>query len=425
MRLWPTGGLWRHPDFLRLWAAQIVSAFGSRITRTALPALAIVTIGASDGEVALLGALALIPAVVVGLVASTFIDRVRRRPLMIACDLLGALALISIPLAAWAGVLSIGHVYAVALLAGGTRTLFALADQTMLPDLVGREHLEEGNAKLSATDSLAEIGGPTVAGLLIQAVTGPFAILAHAFALVWSAFMVAQIRVTETPQKHEYDAGIGAALGGLSAVARSSILAPLFAAEAILMFGIGFFSALYMLFALRVLGLDIAFVGLIISVGGIGALVGALIGPPFVRWFGLGPSVVLLFALTAASNLLIPIAGGADLFSVACLVTAQLVGDGAAVAYFIQTTTLRQTVTAPAVLGRVNAALLSMHGLMLMTGAFIAAPLAEAIGIRGAVWTGTTIGVLGVLPLVLSPVARLRRLEDLQPTAPATPPSAG
>ncbi len=425
MRLWPAGGLWRHPGFLRLWAAQIVSAFGSRITRTALPAVAILTLGASDGAVALLGALALVPSVVVGLLASTFIDRVRRRPLMIACDLLGALAVISIPLAAWAGVLSMAQVFAVALLANGASALFALADQTLLPDLVGRDHLEEGNAKLSATDSVAEIAGPSVAGGLIQAVTAPFAIVVHTAALIWSVFMLSQVRVTETPHREDADAGPGAALRGLRAVARSPILRALFAAEAVLMFGFGFLAALYMLFALRVLDLEIGAAGLIISVGGIGALAGALVGPPLARRFGVGPSVTVLFALAAAASLLVPLATGDDLFSIGCLVAAQLVGDAAAVAYFIQSTTLRQMVAAPSVLGRVNAALLVMHGLVLLAGALVAAPLAEAVGIRGAVWTGAGIGLCGVLPLLLSPVLHLRRLDELQPTAPATPPSAG
>ncbi|MFT3809570.1 MAG: MFS transporter [Micropepsaceae bacterium] len=425
MRIWPTGGLWRHRDFLHLWGAQIISAFGSRITRTALPALAILTLGASDGEVAFLGALALLPAVVMGLAASTFIDRVRRRPLMIGCDIVGALALLSIPLAAWAGMLDMLQIYVVAIISGSTAILFALADQTLLPDLVGREHLEEGNAKLATTDSVAEIGGPALAGVLIEILTAPFAILADALSLLWSALLLGRIRAVETPHQETGDTGLAAALAGLKSVWRSPILSALFGAEAIMMFSFGFFAALYMLFALRVLGMDIGFVGLIISVGGIGALLGAVAGPPLVRRIGLGPAIVLFFTLTIGSSLLIPAATGDDWLSVAFLVTAQLVGDAAAVAYFIQTTTLRQTVTPQAVLGRVNAALLTMHGLVLMVGALIAAPLAEAIGIRATVWTGISLGFIGLLPLLLSPVSRLRSLGELQPSAPATLPSAG
>lgn len=425
MRLWPAGGLWRHRDFLHLWGAQIISAFGSRVTRTALPALAIVTLGASDGEVAFLGALALLPAVVIGLAASTFIDRVRRRPLMIVCDIVGALALLSIPIAAWIGALSMMHIYAVALVAGSAAVLFALADQTLLPDLVGREHLEEGNAKLAATDSVAEIGGPALAGGLIEIVTAPFAILADALALLWSAVLLGRIRMTETPQQPAEDSGLKAALGGLKAVGGSRLLVALFGAESVFMFSVGFFAALYMLFTLRVLELDIGFVGLIISIGGIGALIGAVAGPPVVRRLGLGPAMLLFFAVTVGSGLLIPAATGADTLSIAFLVIAQLVGDAAAVAYFIQATTLRQLVTPPAVLGRVNAALVTLHGFVIMVGALMAAPLAEAIGIRATVWVGIVIGLFGVLPLVFSPVPRLRRMEDVQPTAPATPPSAG
>lgn len=418
MRLWPTGGLWRHRDFLHLWGAQIISAFGSRVTRTALPALAIVTLGASDGEVAFLGALALLPAVVMGLAASAFIDRVRRRPLMIACDVTGALALLSIPVAAWLGALSMLQIYAVALAAGAAAVLFALADQTLLPDLVGREHLPEGNAKLAATDSVAEIGGPALAGGLIELVTAPFAILADSLALLWSALLLGRIRMTETPHQAEGDSGLSAALGGLRAVGSSRLLVALFAAESILMFSMfsmGFFAALYMLFTLRVLGLDIGVVGLIISIGGVGALIGAVFGPPIVRRIGLGPAMLAFFALTVGSSLLIPAATGGDTLSIACLVAAQLIGDAAAVAYFIQATTLRQLVTPAEVLGRVNAALLTLHGLVVMIGALAAAPLAEAIGIRATVWIGVVIGLFGILPLVFSPVPRLRAIEDVQP----------
>lgn len=152
LRWWPAGGLWRHPDFLRLWAAQAASAFGSRITRTALPILAILTVGATPSEVAVLSALGVAPGVLVGLWAGGRVDRTARRPLLVGADLARALLILTIPAAAWLGALSMPQLYAVAAGVGAATTLFQIADNSFLPALVGRDLLVEGNARLEATD---------------------------------------------------------------------------------------------------------------------------------------------------------------------------------------------------------------------------------------------------------------------------------
>lgn len=415
MNLWPDSGLWRHRDFLNLWAAQTVSAFGNRITRTALPTLAIVTLGASDAEVSLLAALGVAPAIVVSLAASGFIDRVPKKPLMIAADLARAVLIASVPVVAWLGGLGMMQLYAVAVLACIAGTLFQIADQAFLPVVVDKAHLVEGNAKLGATESIAEIAGPGIAGLLIQIVTAPVAVLLDALSFLWSAAFLIRIRVIETPQPRETGRPLARAAAGIRAIWASSYVRPLFLAEMLGMLSWGFFASLYMLFALRELGLDVATTGIVIGFGGVGAFAGALFGNWVVRAIGLGPALLLFLALNMGGGLFFASARGAGWDSIALLVAHQLVGDCFAVAYGIQARSLRQSVMPRALLGRVAAASVTMQAAMLSLGAFAAVPLAEWIGVRGAVWAGVLIGLSSVLVVLASPVRRLRRLEDAAP----------
>ena len=160
-------GLWRHPDFLKLWAGQTVSLFGSLVTRFALPLTAILVLRAGAAQIALLTAAEVVPAIALGLVAGVWVDRLRRRPLMIAADLGRALALGSIPLAAFAHQLAIGQLYVVALLTGTLTTVFDVAYPSYLPTLISREQLMEGNSKLQASGSVAEVSAFGLAGVLI------------------------------------------------------------------------------------------------------------------------------------------------------------------------------------------------------------------------------------------------------------------
>ncbi|MCC6917968.1 MAG: MFS transporter [Alphaproteobacteria bacterium] len=421
MQLWPDRGLWRHRDFLNLWAAQIVSAFGSRITRTAMPALAILLLGAPDGEVALLGALSVAPAILTGLVASRFIDRARKRPLLIAADLARAGLVASIPAAAWLGLLSMAQLYVVAFLAGAAAALFQIADQSFLPSVVGRHQLAEGNTKLAATESIAEIGGPGMAGFLIQIFTAPVAILIDALSFLWSALFLMRIRVPETvaaPAEAPESpwAGLGAIWG-------NAHIRPIFLSELIGMTGWGFFAALYMLFALRTLGLGIEIVGLIIGVGGIGAFVGAIIVGPAVRALGVGPALLLFIALNMGAAILLPLSLQAGpVLAIAMLAAHQLVGDAFGSAFSILGTTLRQTAAAPALLGRVNAAFVTMHAVSLLTGSLIAVPLASWLGVLPAVAAGVAIQLCGILPILSPRLLRLQRLDDADAVAAFDPP---
>ncbi|MDX1523748.1 MAG: MFS transporter, partial [Anaerolineae bacterium] len=161
-------GLWRNADFMKLWSAQAISVFGSTITRDALPLVAIITLTANPTQVGLLSALGMFPALLLGLPAGVWVDRLRRRPILLAADLGRALILVSIPVAALLGVLTLAQLYVAAVLAGTLTLFFNVADNSFLPAIVKRENLVEANSKLGLTDSIRENIAHTIAGSLVQ-----------------------------------------------------------------------------------------------------------------------------------------------------------------------------------------------------------------------------------------------------------------
>lgn len=410
MRWWPSGGLWRHPDFLNLWAAQSLSAMGSRITRTALPMIAILTIGATPTEIAILSALGVLPGVVVGLVAGGPIDRHAKRPLLVATDLIRAGLILTIPLAASSGFLSMPQLYLVAASIGAASALFRIADNAYLPALIGKEQLVEGNAKLEATDSIAESVGPGLAGILIQAMTAPFAVIVDAATYLWSALMLGRIRAVETPAAaEERRTSLAAdAKAGLRACLDEPVVARLLAAETLMMLFGGFFHTLYMILALERLALSPLAIGLVISVGGIGSFLGALVAGRFAMRIGLGPTLLVTLTLGSAAALLIPLSEILGPLAIPSLVAHQLIGDAFLSIYLIHALSLRQRLLPMEVLGRTGATFHVATGLAMPLGALVAGPLADWIGFSATMWIGALGGMTAALALLSPTVLRQR-----------------
>src|SRR5918995_5403874 len=193
------GGLWRHVDFRRLWAAQSASLIGSEITALALPLMAVLLLDASPVQMGLLAAAGTAPFLLCSLPAGVWIDRRQRRPVLIAADIARAGLLLSIPLTAWLGVLRIEQLYAVTFLAGVLGVFFEVAHYAYVPSLVGRESVVEGNSKLQISYSAAEAGGPGIAGLLVQFISAPGAIVVEAITFLISAVLLRRIETPESP----------------------------------------------------------------------------------------------------------------------------------------------------------------------------------------------------------------------------------
>lgn len=414
-------GLWRHPDFLKLWAAQSISAFGSRIGRTVLPVIAILSLDARPDQVGLLAALSIAPGAVVGLMLGGWVDRTAKRPLLIGMNLARALLLFTVPAVGWLGLLTLPQLYLVAAGVGAATALFQTADNAYLRVLIGRKHLVEGNSKLGATDAVAEIGGPSLAGLLVELVTAPFALLFDVVAYVAAARFLGAIRAPElasvetgTRPTFVRDVTIG-----LRSWISNPLVRPMLFSFANNSFFGAFFSTLYMIFTLETLGLGPGTVGLLIGVGGVGALLGALGVRPAIAALGIGPAIVWMGGLGLLAGLLIPLADGPMWLVLLLLAGHQLLGDGFTVAHVVAAESLWQSVLPLGVLGRARATLQVLGGILMPLGALAAGWLGTYWGVRPAVWIGVLGGLLSFVYLAASPLPKLRAIPEAAGSDPA------
>ncbi len=403
-RAWlPREGLWGHRDFVLLWSAQGISAVGSRVTRTALPMAAILVAGAGALDLGLLAVTLTLPRALLAWFGGGFVDRHRRRPILIGADVVRCVALLTIPAAAWSGTLSLPLLYAVAAITGVATVLFELADHVFITDLVRREQLLEANGKREAVDAVAEITGPALGGALVAWLTAPIAIAVDAASFVASAFLIARIRQRETISAPPVAASLlGDVRTGIHVVWRDPAIRALFIAAATMTLFGSFMAALYTLFALKTLGLSPIELGITIGCGGVGALAGAAFsGRAAIRY---GPRRTLLWtlALGAAMQVLIPLAPPVPWIAMAFLIATQVVGDGVLTVYLVNETTLRQRLLPSEALGRAAATFQVANGTLTPIGALIGGALAEGIGVRPTLWLLAIGYALAFLSLVVA-----------------------
>lgn len=404
--------LWRNPDFVKLWAAQTVSKFGTHITGAALAATAVIVLKADAQQMGLLGALGSLPVLGLSLLAGVWVDRLRRRPILIWTDLARGLILATLPLAALFDVLQMEHLYLVALLVGSLTVFFNVADASYLPTLLPRAQLLEGNSKLGASDSLAEIAGPALAGVLVQWLTAPIAIVVDSLTYFFSALTVGFIHRPEPPPTpplphqnlwHEIAAG-------LRVIAHNPTLRALAGTRATLEFFGQFIGTVYWLLLVREWGLAPAWVGLSVGLGGVGAFLGTLFAERLTHRLGVGRAMIGTFIFIGLFSWIVPVAHGPQPFLIGLILAVQLVGDTAWPMYFLNDTSLRQAVIPQSLLGRANASLNFLAQGLATLGALVAGLLGALIGLR-LTWLMGGVGVtLAGLWLIFSPVRDLRSL---------------
>lgn len=407
-------GLWRHPDFMRLWTGQTISKFGSAITREALPLTALLLLGATPLQMGVLAAIGSAPVLLASLLAGVWVDRLRRRPIMIVADLVRALLLLSIPVAALLGHLRLEHLFIVAPLVAVLTAFFDVAYQSFVPTLVSREHILEANGKLAVCGSLAEITAPGVAGVLVQVLTGPLTLVVDAVSFLISALLLVTIHAAEvSPRKGANYTDVRRETGeGFAFVAGSPLLRA-FAAHSLTagFFG-NFFAGLYALYCIRDLGMSPALLGISVAAGGCGALVGALVAERSTRYFGMGSTIVAALGIGAAAGALIPLASGSILAATAMIMVSQLIGDAARSVSEVNALSVRQAVTPDALLGRVNSSLYLIDFGIGPCGALAGGALAGMIGVRETVAIAVLGSALSVLWIVRSPVRVLDSLPN-------------
>lgn len=392
----PAASLWRHPAFLRLWAAQTVSSFGARIAREGLPMTAVLALGAAPAAMGVLGAIGLAAYAVVGFLAGPLADRAPRRTLMVAADLGRALVMLTLPALALLHALSVAGVAVALALMSALTVVFDIADHAFLPSVVEESQLVDGNAKLAATDATAEIGGPALAGLLFGWLSAPIAAGASALTYLVSALFLVGLPA-ERPARRVGAEAISP-WSGFRIVLAHDVVRPIWLMGLVGDFFGWFFGALYILYALETLRLSTAELGLTIAAGGVGALVGATVTSRLTRRLGAGRAVVVASFALALVNFLIPLASGAPLVAMAFLIAAQLVGDALHTVVDVGETSLRQTLLPAAELGRAAAAFATGRGLAGVAGALIGGALGSLIGPREALLVAAA-GRLGA-PLI-------------------------
>ncbi|MDQ2951043.1 MAG: MFS transporter [Chloroflexota bacterium] len=413
MRLWPDGGLWRHSDFLKLWSAETVSQFGTQISALALPLAAIDVLHASAFEVAALTTVEFLPFLLVSLPAGVWVDRLPRRPILIAGDLVRAALLISIPIAYFFDALTIWQLYGVGFAFGIATVFFDVAYQSYLPALVARRQIVDGNAKLEISRSGAQLGGPGVAGLLIGWLRAPVAILIDAVSFLGSALFILAIRKTEIAQadrapRRKMRAELRE---GLSYVLRHPYLKNIAACTALFNFfgSLGF--AVLLVFARRELHLSPQAIGLAFTLGNVGPLAAAFSANKISTRLGVGRTIIAASVVGGPMFLLIPFAPH-DNAALLMLVPATLVSGFANVVYTIAQVSLRQAITPERIQGRMNSVMRFIVWGTIPLGALTGGALASWIGLKETLIIGGVGCCLAFVPVLFSPVRFVREMPE-------------
>jgi MFS family permease len=398
------------PDFRRLWAGQTVSEFGSQVTTLALPLAAVLVLHASVFQVGLLTTAGYAAFLLVGLPAGVWVDRLRRRSVMITADVVRAIALASVPLAYGFGVLTLEQLYAVAFATGFASVFFDVAYMSYLPGLAGRAHVVEANAKLQATVSLAQVSGPSASGFLIGALTAPVAFLADAGSFVVSVVSLVAIRHREpAPERPEARSLRAEMAQGLRFVVRQPILRMIAGCTASSNLCSSAVFAIVIVFLVRQVGLHAGTIGVLTSLGAVGGVAGALTSGLLRNWIGTARIIWVSITVTSPFGLLIPLTSrgaGLALYAVAMFMTSF-----GAVTYNISQASFRQLLCPPRLLGRMNATIRFIVWGTLPIGGFLGGLLGSWLGDRNAIWVAEIAGTLAPAWVLASPLLRMRDTE--------------
>ena len=407
--------LWRHPVFTRLWTAYTISRLGSQITLLALPLTAVLVLHAGATETGVLVAARMAPSIVPGLFLGTWVDRRRRLPVIVASNIASAFVIGSIPIAAAFGVLSMTQLYVCGYLAGLFGYAVDLARQAAMPALIGRESLVTANQRMQLSGAVTQIAGPSLGGVLVQALTAPVAMAFDAASFLVSAAVLASIRVRETvergPSRHVWHETIE----GLQFTRRQRLL---FASiVAIALANVEWFAvqAVLVVYATDELHLSPASLGFAFAAVGPATLLGAALAGTLTKRIGLGPLMIVALALEAASRLLLPFIDGDEVRATILLAATQALVGVTEALWFIGSRTLQQAVTPDRLLGRVGAASFFIQGGVGPPAALLAGALGDAIGLRPTLFAAGVIALVALVYIVWSPIRDLRAVPIAAP----------
>ncbi|GGP09410.1 MFS transporter [Nonomuraea glycinis] len=410
--------LWRNRDFLKLWSGESLSLVGSQVTVLAMPIVAYLWLNASVAEMGVLGALARLPMVLF-FVVGVWVDRMRRRPVLIWSDVFRAFMLATVPVLFAMDMLTLWWLYVVVFAMGVAGVLFEIAYRSYLPILVPPEHLGDGNSKLQLSDSVSKAVGPSLAGVLIATRSAPLVILVDAVSYVLSALCLISIRKREDPPPPD-DGGtmIAAIRQGFGFVMSQPIIRPLAIASAVYsFFDIGILQTLYIPYVIDGAGVPAGWVGAVLAVGGIGAIAGAWLSVRLMKRAGPGPTMFWSTVVGNSALILVPLAGGPLWLAIGILAVSQLLVGLCTQIFVVNNITVLQSAAPRELVGRVIATIWAMGLVPAPLGALVAGLLGQAVGMRPVVLVAAVIGaVVPMIVLARSPIPKMREM----PQAPLT-----
>ncbi|TDE52790.1 MFS transporter [Nonomuraea mesophila] len=400
----------RRRDFRLLLFGQTTAQLGTQVSGVAIPLLAVVTLDASPLQLGLVTASGTVAFALIGLPAGAWIDRWRRRPVLVAADLARAALLATIPLAALLGCLTIAHLLVVSLLAGVARVFFDVGYQSYLPSVVGRADLLAGNSAMETVRACGQVAGPGIGGWAVTLLGAANVVLVQAATFAVSALSLLVIRVREQPPAPEPTRLTGEIREGLAFVARTKLLRAMAITSAAGNFSFAIASAVTFVFMVRTLGLSPTAIGLVVAAGSVAALAGAALTPHLARRAGSARIIWLSLAVTGPVAMLGPLAQPG--WAVTLLVLGTAAGELGQIVYAITNVSLRQRMCPERMLGRVNATMRFLMMSLFPLGALLGGVLGETIGPRPTLWLALAVIALSPLPVSIA-LRGARDVEDV------------
>jgi MFS family permease len=396
-------------EFVKFWLGQSVSLVGSQFTLLALPIAAAVTLRASPAEMGLLGAMRFAPGILFGLPAGVWLDRARRKPILVASQAVSAVALASIPGAAILHVLTIGQLYVVAFVAGAAATIQGIALPAIVPTLAGRDRLVQANTRIQSSLTVANLVGPGLAGAAVQAFTAPVAIAFDAASFVVGAVTSAWTRVGEALPAPSSRRTFADAVEGQVWMWRQPLVRAITLTILINNCGGNVIFAVYVLYFVARVGITPAQLGLVFAVSGASALLGAQLGRPLVNRGLLGQVMAVgavLIVLGQSGALIAAFAPSRAVFPI-LVAFAALLGF-ALMLYNVNQQSIRQAVTPDRLLGRVQSGVYVLVAVAAVAGSLFGGWIGQSAGLRTAIAVGVAINLISALPSIFSPLRTLR-----------------